>query len=210
MTHPTDPFAHAQNTAHAWLNVIADRLGTQDRHYTYRVLRAWLHLVRDRLTVDSAVHLGAQLPELLRGIYFEGWAPSRVPARYDATWFTNLFASEANISPADVPAVAGKVSAGLNALFSPGQLDHVFAVMPAALRGELEGHTPAEVPAPRHTTEQPRLTALENTVQALAEAVTTLARGLEELPANEPSGDRPAKAAQEAHRILMARGTVGT
>lgn len=203
-----DPLAHAQHTAHEWLNVIAARLGTDDRGFAYRALRAWLHLVRDRLSVDSAAHLAAQLPEFLRGVYFEGWAPSRVPIRYDSNQFTSLFAREAGIGPADVPDAAGAVSTALRERFSPGQLDHVFAVLPAGLRGQLEGEVPAAPPAPRIPADHLRLAELEDTVQALTEAVSALARGLEQLPVEEPGGGRAAKAAQDAHRILMAQTVV--
>src|SRR4249919_1863736 len=60
-----------------WLKELAEDLGTDDRKFAYRVLRAYLHAVRDRLMVDEA----AQLPELVRGIYYEGWVPSRTPTR---------------------------------------------------------------------------------------------------------------------------------
>jgi uncharacterized protein (DUF2267 family) len=35
-----------------------------------------LHVLRDRLTPEQAVHLGAQLPILVRGVYYEGWGAS--------------------------------------------------------------------------------------------------------------------------------------
>ena len=62
-----------------WLKELAAELGTDDRKFAYRVLRAYLHAVRDRLMVDEAAQLAAQLPELVRGIYYEGWVPSRTP-----------------------------------------------------------------------------------------------------------------------------------
>ena len=62
-----------------WLKELAEELGTDDRKFAYRVLRAYLHAVRDRLMVDEAAQLAAQLPELVRGIYYEGWVPSRTP-----------------------------------------------------------------------------------------------------------------------------------
>jgi uncharacterized protein (DUF2267 family) len=37
------------------------------------VLRACLKTVRDRLEHGEAVHLGGQLPALLRGFYYEAW-----------------------------------------------------------------------------------------------------------------------------------------
>jgi len=41
--------------AHIWINDLAEELGTGDRHYAYRVLRAFLHALRDHLTVKDAI-----------------------------------------------------------------------------------------------------------------------------------------------------------
>jgi uncharacterized protein (DUF2267 family) len=51
------------------------------RNQSYNALRAVLHALRDRLTVDEAAHFSAQLPMLVRGIYYDGWDPSRVPKK---------------------------------------------------------------------------------------------------------------------------------
>jgi uncharacterized protein (DUF2267 family) len=76
-----DSFEHALHTANTWLNGVTEALGTQDQQLAYRALRGWLHTFRDRLTVDVAANFAAQLPELLRGVYYEGWDPSRVPVK---------------------------------------------------------------------------------------------------------------------------------
>src|SRR5262249_20563819 len=59
-----------------WLNEVMETLGCRDRHAAYLALRATLHALRDRLNVDEVAHLGAQLPMLVRGFYYEGWDPS--------------------------------------------------------------------------------------------------------------------------------------
>jgi uncharacterized protein (DUF2267 family) len=56
-----------------WLKELASILKTRDRETAYRVLRATFHALRDRLGAHNAVHLGAQLPMLLRGLYYEGF-----------------------------------------------------------------------------------------------------------------------------------------
>ncbi|MFO1056002.1 MAG: DUF2267 domain-containing protein [Dongiaceae bacterium] len=56
-----------------WLKGIEARLRDHDRHLAYVALRATLHALRDRIGAENAVHLGAQLPMLLRGLYYEGW-----------------------------------------------------------------------------------------------------------------------------------------
>lgn len=137
--HTNDPFAHAENTARKWLAAVGGHLGTEDRHAAYRAVRAWLHTVRDRLTVEAAAHFAAQLPELLRGVYYEGWTPSHVPTRYGVPGFVARFAGSAGVSRADVPAAAAAVTAALDELCSPGQLDHVLDLMPDSLAELLTG-----------------------------------------------------------------------
>ena len=71
-----------------WLKAIMEALHTDDRHLAYLALRATLHALRDRLGPENAVHLAAQLPMLLRGLYYEGWrlAASQTKER---TWPTS-------------------------------------------------------------------------------------------------------------------------
>jgi uncharacterized protein (DUF2267 family) len=56
-----------------WLKQVAHELDTDDRQKAYIVLRGVLQTLRDRLTLDEAVELGAQLPMLVRGFYYEDW-----------------------------------------------------------------------------------------------------------------------------------------
>jgi uncharacterized protein (DUF2267 family) len=65
----------------AWLNELAEEMGWRDHSRAYHALRAVLQALRDRLTVEEVAALGAQLPMLVRGFYYEGWHPSGNPQR---------------------------------------------------------------------------------------------------------------------------------
>ncbi|WP_228000269.1 DUF2267 domain-containing protein [Nocardia australiensis] len=139
MPRHVDPFAPTVDRAHKWLGVIAGTIGTDDRAFTYRVVRAWLHTVRDRIGVDAAAHSSAQLPELFRGVFFEGWIPSRVPVNHHVDEFIEQFASAAGIAEVEVPALAGSITDAMDSSFSPGHLLPVFAVLPGRLGDILAG-----------------------------------------------------------------------
>ncbi len=61
--------------AEIWINEMAQELGIGDEERAYLALRAGLHALRDRLTVEEAAHLAAQMPMMIRGLFFEGWHP---------------------------------------------------------------------------------------------------------------------------------------
>jgi uncharacterized protein (DUF2267 family) len=80
-------FDKTLQSTNLWLKDVQDELRWKDRHRAYLALRAVLRTLRDCLHVEQAVDLGAQLPMLLRGMYYEGWLPAKVPLRMELDEF---------------------------------------------------------------------------------------------------------------------------
>ena len=64
-----------------WLKQLMAHMHTDNRQAAYLALRATLHALRDRLGPENATHLGAQLPLLLRGVYYESWHLAGTPTK---------------------------------------------------------------------------------------------------------------------------------
>lgn len=73
---------HTVQLTHIWINDLDARLGWNNKGRSYRLLKSVLHAVRDSLQVNEAVDLGAQLPGLLRGAYYEQWRPGAAPFKH--------------------------------------------------------------------------------------------------------------------------------
>lgn len=125
-----------------WLVELCDDLGVDDRAYGYRVLRAMLHLVRDRVTVDEAADFAAQLPTLVRGVFYEGWQPSKTPQRWrNREEFLQRLAADAGLAgPTEAAYAAAAVTNLLRRQLTEGQVDEVFAMLPADVRAVLESN----------------------------------------------------------------------
>ena len=75
-----EAFDKTLQTTNIWLKEIGEDIGP-DRQRCYHALRAVLASLRDRLSVDEAAHFAAQLPTLIRGVYYDGYEPAGKPER---------------------------------------------------------------------------------------------------------------------------------
>lgn len=127
---------HSVQLTHAWINELDDALHWDNKHNSYRLLRSTLQTLRDWLPVAEAVDLAAQLPTLLRGVYYEHWRPSAVPvehrsradfmARIDHAFVTDpIFNTEHAVAEV-FQLLADKISAG--------EIAEVRHALPADLR----------------------------------------------------------------------------
>ncbi len=72
---------HAPQVFAEWLNELCKELGWSEKSRANLLLHETLHAIRDFLTVDEAADLASQLPVLVRGVFYEGWNPSKTPVK---------------------------------------------------------------------------------------------------------------------------------
>lgn len=193
-------------TARTWLADTMTELGTDDPHVAHRALRAWLHAVRDRMPITAAARFAAQLPELLRGVFYEGWQPSRVPVKYGSSGYRVRFSDEAGVDIDQVETVSAAVVRALGRHLGMGEIAGVLALMPERLRdlmgAPLSG--PVIEPGPADILEPEP--ARDDEIGVLRERVEVLSRALgalvEDLPPDD--GAEVSAAARRARDILIA------
>ncbi len=127
--------------AHIWLNDMATEMETDDRQAAYRGLRACLHAIRDRLPVEEAAQLAAQMPLLIRGIYYENWRPAATPMTYrNLDEFLGRVAKEGGLAgETEASFVASAAARVLQHHISEGELEDVAAAFPEGLRSIVSG-----------------------------------------------------------------------
>jgi len=135
-THSPGVFETTLQKTNVWLREISDFLHWNDYQKAYHGLRAVLHTLRDRLPVPEAAHLGAQLPMLIRGIYYEDWRPAATPVKTKTTQeFYDIvkehFKADQNVNPMRLTTAVMEV---LAANLSLGEVEKLRGIMPLHLR----------------------------------------------------------------------------
>jgi uncharacterized protein (DUF2267 family) len=119
-----------------WVKELMDNADLSGEPEAWSVLRAVLHQLRDRLTMDEAVQLSAQLPLVVRGLFFEGWRPRHVPTTDIRTRQEFLDALTVRLLPhplAPEP-MARSVFALLSRHVDPGEIADVIAQLPDGIK----------------------------------------------------------------------------
>lgn len=120
---------------YVWLGELMDILGLDSRAAAYRSLRTVLTALRDHLPVNEAAHLAAQLPLLVRGLFYEGWHPAGTPIadRGGEAFYASVEAAFAR-APEDPEEIIRAVFALLERHVSAGEVEHLKKTLPAGVR----------------------------------------------------------------------------
>ncbi|MDX1631797.1 MAG: DUF2267 domain-containing protein [Thermoanaerobaculia bacterium] len=122
--------------AQIWLKDLQKIGHLRDESQAYSVLRAVLHVLRDRVTPDEGADLGAQLPLVIRGLYYENWKPSRAPASYDELdeFYGRIRGELRGGTDVDPAHAFRSVARLLDQKITAGEMDQIREMMPEAIR----------------------------------------------------------------------------
>lgn len=132
-----DVFDRTVQKSNVWLKELEAELYMEETHDAYLSLRTVLHALRDRLRPEEAAHLGAQLPMLLKGVYYEGWKPGATPTKVrDRQEFLDLMREplRSRMANPDPERITRAVFALLERHVSRGEIDQIVSGLPSELR----------------------------------------------------------------------------
>jgi uncharacterized protein (DUF2267 family) len=130
-----DVFDKTLHTTNTWLDQLMADVGP-DRQTAWHVLGAVLRTLRDRLPLGLAAHLGAQLPLLVRGLYYDQWRPNEQPLklRSQEEFLAHVSRGLDGARPVDVNAATQSVFCVLNHYVDPDQVENVREALPEQIR----------------------------------------------------------------------------
>ena len=130
-----DVFDKSLQVTNTWLNEIMEEHGP-DRQRAWHILSAVLRTIRDRLPADLAAHLGAQLPLLVRGAFYEHFEPSRLPdkTRTLEEFLHRVEEGMDGIRPVNPEEAVQSVFQVLSHHLDPGQIQKVRHALPEEIR----------------------------------------------------------------------------
>jgi uncharacterized protein (DUF2267 family) len=118
-----------------WLKDLMARMNWRDRHRAYRALRIVLQSVRDHLPIAQVAALGAQLPLVIRGVFYEGWHPAGKPLKNRKREdFLNHLDEQFGDAEDESEPIAEAVFSVMNAHLSEGQVNGARHCLPEEIR----------------------------------------------------------------------------
>lgn len=131
-----DVFDRTVQKTNIMLQELGEALHMEEKADVYLSLRAVLHALRDRLHPAEAAQLAAQLPLLVKGVYFDGWRPGAAPIKQDRQEFLDGIREilRTRMPTADADRITRAVFELLTAHVSEGEIEQVVGSLPEELR----------------------------------------------------------------------------
>jgi uncharacterized protein (DUF2267 family) len=127
-----DAIDRTVSKTYEWLGELERSDAVPDSHRAYLGLRAVLQALRDRVGPEVAAHIAAQLPLLVRGVFYEGWDPTGAPVKLSLGDFLARIEHDALLKgSSEAEDVARAVFALLWKELGDGTMGHVVAVLPS-------------------------------------------------------------------------------
>ena len=142
-----DVFDSTIQKTNIWLNDLERQGGLPNRHAAYQALRATLHALRDRLVLDEVAEFAAQLPMLIRGLYYEGWDPSGKPLklRHRDEFLERISQELKGDDRMDPELAARTVFAVLARRITEGEIEDIRHLLPAKIQNLWPGSPSANI-----------------------------------------------------------------
>ena len=127
---------HSIQITNEWIKQLDEMVSWEDSNLSFRLLRITLQTIRDMLGVDEAAQFAAQLPVFIRGIYYEGWNPSRTPVRErdKADFIARVQSAFTGDQLDDPEAAVSTIFSLLNTRISAGEINDIRTSMRKSLR----------------------------------------------------------------------------
>jgi len=119
-----------------WLWTIAENMDLDDRpDIAFQALRGVLHAIRDRIIPNEVFDLSAQLPLMVRGVFFEGYNLKDKPDKFNADEFLEIIEQGfyGNTS-VDAETALKAVLKVLYEKVSEGELEDIYSGMPKDIK----------------------------------------------------------------------------
>lgn len=135
MTIPAS-ISHTLQQTQEWLKEVEDNAALANEAEALSVLRAVMHQLRDRLSIEETAQFSAQLPMLVRGIFYEGWQPTRLPDKSVRTRQNFLDGVTMRLIPHCLPPelMVKTVFAILSHHIDPGEISDIIGQLPDRLK----------------------------------------------------------------------------
>ena len=111
---------------------MAERDDSDDLKRAFHVLRAVMHAQRDRVEPNVVAQVAAELPLLVRGIFYESWEPAKTPMRMSLTEFLARVEKEAGLKgTSEAEEAVRAVMAVCWVELGEGTMGHLISVLPS-------------------------------------------------------------------------------